>query len=66
MTEAAEGGETQTGGGETTGGYDYKKLHNFPLINLCSSIDEGQYASLFAFTLLLLRFRSVLYIYIFI
>ena len=38
MTVAAEGGETQAGGGETTGGYDYKELNNFTLIKVCFSI----------------------------
>ncbi len=34
--EAGAGGEGQagTGGGESTGGYDYKKLHNFPLVKV--------------------------------
>ena len=34
--EGGGGGETQaTGaGGESTGGYDYKKLHNFPLVKV--------------------------------
>ena len=63
MTEAAEGGETQTGGGETIGGYDYKELHNF-------SIDKGmllylQPSNCIQSAITLIKFRSILCIYLF-
>ena len=58
MTVAAEGGETQAGGGETTGGYDYKELNNFTLIKVCFSIyfDPGCIQS----AITIIKFRSIL------
>ncbi len=44
MGDTAEGGggvgETQPSGtvGESAGGYDYRKLHNFPLVKVSLSV----------------------------